>query len=170
MFSVGFSGYYYFFFINKIVFLFILSGIWEKHLRYWWDLFFLFQQLDLHSCPKTIVFIIHSFLSAKVKRLGLLAWRRHSETPPPQDKRHDYGSDRWTTGHQAKSSITDCDGSVFRRGRPKPTAIQWWFPHSTDLSFVIIWLVCISAKLYGCLKHNHIIIRYQSSNRSKTKY
>ncbi|XP_061115161.1 alpha-1-syntrophin-like [Conger conger] len=29
--------------------------------------------LDLHSCPKTIVFIIHSFLSAKVKRLGLLA-------------------------------------------------------------------------------------------------
>ncbi|KAM8867262.1 alpha-1-syntrophin [Synchiropus picturatus] len=30
-------------------------------------------QLDLRSCPKTIVFIIHSFLSAKVKRLGLLA-------------------------------------------------------------------------------------------------
>ncbi|KAJ8359226.1 hypothetical protein SKAU_G00157510 [Synaphobranchus kaupii] len=30
-------------------------------------------QLDLHSCPKTIVFIIHSFLCAKVKRLGLLA-------------------------------------------------------------------------------------------------
>ncbi|XP_053568704.1 alpha-1-syntrophin [Bombina bombina] len=30
-------------------------------------------QLDLHSCPKTIVFIIHSFLSAKVARLGLLA-------------------------------------------------------------------------------------------------
>ncbi|XP_001381309.1 alpha-1-syntrophin [Monodelphis domestica] len=28
-------------------------------------------QLDLHSCPKTIVFIIHSFLSAKVTRLGL---------------------------------------------------------------------------------------------------
>lgn len=34
----------------------------------------LFQQLDLHCCPKTLVFIIHSFLSAKVKRLGLLAW------------------------------------------------------------------------------------------------
>uniref|UniRef100_A0AAV2M8G5 PH domain-containing protein n=1 Tax=Knipowitschia caucasica TaxID=637954 RepID=A0AAV2M8G5_KNICA len=30
-------------------------------------------QLDLHSCPKTLVFIIHSFLSAKVRRLGLLA-------------------------------------------------------------------------------------------------
>uniref|UniRef100_A0AAY4EWC9 Alpha-1-syntrophin n=1 Tax=Denticeps clupeoides TaxID=299321 RepID=A0AAY4EWC9_9TELE len=30
-------------------------------------------QLDLNSCPKTMVFIIHSFLSAKVKRLGLLA-------------------------------------------------------------------------------------------------
>ncbi|XP_051835082.1 alpha-1-syntrophin [Antechinus flavipes] len=30
-------------------------------------------QLDLHSCPKTIVFIIHSFLSAKVTRLGLMA-------------------------------------------------------------------------------------------------
>lgn len=32
------------------------------------------KQLDLHCCPKTLVFIIHSFLSAKVKRLGLLAW------------------------------------------------------------------------------------------------
>ncbi|XP_062852717.1 alpha-1-syntrophin [Trichomycterus rosablanca] len=30
-------------------------------------------QLDLHACPKTIVFIIHAFLSAKVKRMGLLA-------------------------------------------------------------------------------------------------
>ncbi|XP_044155256.1 alpha-1-syntrophin [Bufo gargarizans] len=30
-------------------------------------------QLDLHSCPKTIVFIIHSFLSAKMSRLGLLS-------------------------------------------------------------------------------------------------
>uniref|UniRef100_A0A3P9L2R0 Syntrophin alpha 1 n=1 Tax=Oryzias latipes TaxID=8090 RepID=A0A3P9L2R0_ORYLA len=30
-------------------------------------------QLDLHCCPKTLVFIIHSFLSAKVRRLGLLA-------------------------------------------------------------------------------------------------
>lgn len=30
-------------------------------------------QLDLRCCPKTLVFIIHSFLSAKVKRLGLLA-------------------------------------------------------------------------------------------------
>lgn len=31
------------------------------------------QQLDLHSCPKPIVFILHSFLSAKIARLGLLA-------------------------------------------------------------------------------------------------
>uniref|UniRef100_A0A4W3I8D0 Syntrophin, basic 1 n=1 Tax=Callorhinchus milii TaxID=7868 RepID=A0A4W3I8D0_CALMI len=30
-------------------------------------------QIDLHSCPKPIVFIIHSFLSAKIARLGLLA-------------------------------------------------------------------------------------------------
>ncbi|XP_048879062.1 alpha-1-syntrophin [Brienomyrus brachyistius] len=30
-------------------------------------------QLDLHSCPKTVVFILHSFLSAKVRRLGLFA-------------------------------------------------------------------------------------------------
>ncbi|XP_017160087.1 alpha-1-syntrophin [Poecilia reticulata] len=30
-------------------------------------------KLDLRCCPKTLVFIIHSFLSAKVKRLGLLA-------------------------------------------------------------------------------------------------
>lgn len=32
------------------------------------------QQLDLHSCPKPIVFILHSFLSAKMSRLGLVAW------------------------------------------------------------------------------------------------
>lgn len=31
-------------------------------------------QLDLHSCPKPIVFILHSFLSAKIARLGLVAW------------------------------------------------------------------------------------------------
>ncbi|XP_023810679.1 alpha-1-syntrophin isoform X2 [Oryzias latipes] len=31
------------------------------------------ELLDLHCCPKTLVFIIHSFLSAKVRRLGLLA-------------------------------------------------------------------------------------------------
>ncbi|XP_078274718.1 alpha-1-syntrophin [Rhinoraja longicauda] len=30
-------------------------------------------QLNMESCPKTIVFIIHSFLSAKITRLGLLA-------------------------------------------------------------------------------------------------
>ncbi|XP_051921715.1 beta-1-syntrophin isoform X1 [Hippocampus zosterae] len=30
-------------------------------------------QLDLHSCPKPIVFIVHSFLSAKMSRLGLVA-------------------------------------------------------------------------------------------------
>ncbi|XP_026855067.2 beta-1-syntrophin isoform X1 [Electrophorus electricus] len=29
-------------------------------------------QLDLHSCPKPIVFILHSFLSAKITRLGLM--------------------------------------------------------------------------------------------------
>lgn len=33
-----------------------------------------FQQLDLHSCPKPIVFILHTFLSAKISRLGLVAW------------------------------------------------------------------------------------------------
>ncbi|XP_028841515.1 beta-1-syntrophin [Denticeps clupeoides] len=30
-------------------------------------------QLDLHTCPKPIVFILHSFLSAKIARLGLVA-------------------------------------------------------------------------------------------------
>ncbi|XP_061674675.1 beta-1-syntrophin [Syngnathoides biaculeatus] len=30
-------------------------------------------QLDLHSCPKPVVFIVHSFLSAKISRLGLVA-------------------------------------------------------------------------------------------------
>ncbi|XP_053742980.1 beta-1-syntrophin isoform X3 [Synchiropus splendidus] len=29
--------------------------------------------LDLHSCPKPIVFILHTFLSAKIARLGLVA-------------------------------------------------------------------------------------------------
>ncbi|XP_033959049.1 beta-1-syntrophin isoform X2 [Pseudochaenichthys georgianus] len=29
--------------------------------------------LDLHSCPKPMVFILHSFLSAKISRLGLVA-------------------------------------------------------------------------------------------------
>lgn len=38
------------------------------------------QQLDLHSCPKPIVFILHSFLSAKITRLGLVAWPHR---PPP---------------------------------------------------------------------------------------
>uniref|UniRef100_T1J2B7 PH domain-containing protein n=1 Tax=Strigamia maritima TaxID=126957 RepID=T1J2B7_STRMM len=31
------------------------------------------QELDLHSCPKPVVFILHTFLSAKVNRLGLFA-------------------------------------------------------------------------------------------------
>uniref|UniRef100_X1ZEJ4 PDZ domain-containing protein n=1 Tax=Capitella teleta TaxID=283909 RepID=X1ZEJ4_CAPTE len=31
------------------------------------------QELDVHTCPKPLVFILHSFLSAKVARLGLLA-------------------------------------------------------------------------------------------------
>ncbi|CAE1332071.1 Beta-2-syntrophin,Alpha-1-syntrophin,Beta-1-syntrophin,Syntrophin-1 [Acanthosepion pharaonis] len=31
------------------------------------------QELDLRTCPKPIVFVIHTFLSAKVSRLGLLA-------------------------------------------------------------------------------------------------
>eukprot|EP00057_Strongylocentrotus_purpuratus_P022781 XP_011677255.1 PREDICTED: beta-2-syntrophin [Strongylocentrotus purpuratus] len=30
-------------------------------------------ELDLHGCPKPIVFIIHTFLSAKVTRMGLFA-------------------------------------------------------------------------------------------------
>lgn len=36
---------------------------------------FYFQELDLGTCPKPIVFVLHTFLSAKVNRLGLLAWR-----------------------------------------------------------------------------------------------
>ncbi|XP_064599104.1 beta-1-syntrophin-like [Liolophura sinensis] len=31
------------------------------------------QELDLHTCPKPMVFVLHTFLSAKVNRLGLLA-------------------------------------------------------------------------------------------------
>ena len=30
--------------------------------------------MDLHSCPKPIVFVLHTFLSAKVTRMGLLVW------------------------------------------------------------------------------------------------
>lgn len=32
------------------------------------------QTMDLHSCPKPIVFVLHTFLSAKVTRMGLLVW------------------------------------------------------------------------------------------------
>ncbi|CAG7734416.1 unnamed protein product, partial [Allacma fusca] len=31
------------------------------------------KELDLHGCPKPLVFIIHTFLSAKISRLGLVA-------------------------------------------------------------------------------------------------
>ncbi|KAK0042923.1 beta-1-syntrophin [Biomphalaria pfeifferi] len=31
------------------------------------------QELDLNTCPKPIVFVIHTFLSAKVSRMGLIA-------------------------------------------------------------------------------------------------
>lgn len=30
------------------------------------------QTLGLHSCPKPVVFVLHTFLSAKVTRMGLL--------------------------------------------------------------------------------------------------
>ena len=33
----------------------------------------LLQELDLESCPKPLVFVLHTFLSAKVSRLGLVA-------------------------------------------------------------------------------------------------
>lgn len=31
------------------------------------------KELDLHTCPKPLVFIMHTFLSAKVNRQGLFA-------------------------------------------------------------------------------------------------
>ena len=31
------------------------------------------QELDLHGCPKPIVFVLHNFLTAKLSRLGLIA-------------------------------------------------------------------------------------------------
>lgn len=52
--------------INKIQWLFQVFS-------YTYFTLSLFQQLDLHSCPKPLVFIIHSFLSAKIARLGLVA-------------------------------------------------------------------------------------------------
>ena len=30
-------------------------------------------ELDLHGCPKPVVFVMHTFLSAKTTRLGLFA-------------------------------------------------------------------------------------------------
>lgn len=57
-----------------------ISGPYQWLRRYLTFLPRLFQQLDLHCCPKTLVFIIHSFLSAKVKRLGLLAWPHPART------------------------------------------------------------------------------------------
>ena len=45
-------------------------------------------ELDLESCPKQIVFVLHNFLSAKIHRLGLSAYgyeRAPTEVPdlPP---------------------------------------------------------------------------------------
>ena len=34
---------------------------------------YLLQQLDMVGCPKPVVFILHSILSAKLHRLGLIA-------------------------------------------------------------------------------------------------
>jgi hypothetical protein len=39
----------------------------------WLSLFLQFQELDLHGCPKPLVFILHTFLSAKIARLGVVA-------------------------------------------------------------------------------------------------
>lgn len=38
------------------------------------------QVFDLHSGPKPVVFVLHSFLSAKLTRMGLLTW-----SPPNAD-------------------------------------------------------------------------------------
>lgn len=66
--------------------IFFLFYIYFRQLVYITNcLFFVLQQLDLHSCPKPIVFILHSFLSAKISRLGLVAWRgwRRTEQEEP---------------------------------------------------------------------------------------
>ena len=36
-------------------------------------MYLLQQKLDLETCPKPLVFILHTFLSAKIARLGLIA-------------------------------------------------------------------------------------------------
>lgn len=38
-------------------------------------MYFLFQELDLLQSPKPFIFTLHTFLSAKVMRLGLVAWQ-----------------------------------------------------------------------------------------------
>lgn len=55
------------------MYLFFLSYILDNWCILQTVSFFVLQQLDLHSCPKPIVFILHSFLSAKISRLGLVA-------------------------------------------------------------------------------------------------
>lgn len=64
--------HYFFFFIH------IRHVVY--HFVYIINCLLVFQQLDLHSCPKPIVFILHSFLSAKISRLGLVAWRRRGSS------------------------------------------------------------------------------------------
>lgn len=37
------------------------------------------QVFDLHSGPKPVVFVLHSFLSAKLTRMGLLTWNNQQQ-------------------------------------------------------------------------------------------
>lgn len=56
-----------------------ITGIPGHDLRFCFGVFyqsfllpFLLQVFDLHSGPKPVVFVLHSFLSAKLTRMGLL--------------------------------------------------------------------------------------------------
>lgn len=61
-------------YFDHILFFFPSHSIPDSFFYFLTGFSFHLQQLDLHSCPKPIVFILHSFLSAKMSRLGLVAW------------------------------------------------------------------------------------------------
>lgn len=46
----------------------------------------LLQVFDLHSGPKPVVFVLHSFLSAKLTRMGLLTWKTANKKSTMNDR------------------------------------------------------------------------------------
>ena len=49
------------------IYTYILFDIFSKKTWFW-------EEFDLRTCPKPLVFTLHSFLSAKINRMGIITW------------------------------------------------------------------------------------------------